>query len=176
MNKKELLTPFIIAALSLLFVAICFMVILTKGKSKLWLAHKLKIGGILLSLSIWSCTGGHGRVTCYDVAAPNSMWINPNSKDGIEIKLDTGNILYGSIVSIQGKDFSFLVTDSTLAKFQRGIISVDEKPENYSKSLKIELDKNIKPGTYILKLFTAKPESQDTIRANREFKLIIKNE
>ena len=97
MDKKEILSPILIAGLSLVFIFISFAVFITNGKSKKWVARKMKIGGILLTLTAASCNGG-GEVTCYDVAETNSMWINNTTANGIELKLDTGNILNGSIL------------------------------------------------------------------------------
>jgi len=175
MNKKEIIIPFFVIGLTLIFASISFAVFITNGKSKKWVARKMKIGGILLTLTAASCNGGGGGVTCYDVAEINSMWINNTSQNGIELKLDTGNILKGSISTIDGKDFSFQVADSVGSKYQKGLILLDSI-SNYSSSFKIELDKNLKPGKYKIKLFASNLASQDTIEPNREFDLTINNE
>lgn len=174
MNKKEIIVPMMAIGLGLAFAAVSLAVVLSRGKSKKWIARKMKLGGLLLTLTAASCNGGGGEVTCYETAEINSMWINPTNQNGIEVKLDTGNILIGNISTIEGKDFSFQVSDSTGKSFQKGIILVDSLT-SYSSTFKIELGKEIKPGKYVLKLYAAKTESQDTMQTKREFQLIIKD-
>ena len=176
MNKKELFIPFIAIGLGLAFALISLAVIISNGKSKKWIARKMKIGGLLLTLTAASCNGGGSEVvTCYETTEINSMWINPTNQNGIEVKLDTGNVLNGTISTIEGNDFSFLVSDSTGKKFQKGMILIDSDTR-YTSNFKIELGKDLKPGKYQLKLFASKVESQDTMKARREFQLIIKND
>jgi len=55
MNKKEFLIPFIFIGLSSAFLFISAMVYFSDGKSKKWVARKMKIGGLLLTLSFFSC-------------------------------------------------------------------------------------------------------------------------
>jgi hypothetical protein len=175
MNKKELFIPFLAIGLGLAFAFVSCAVFLSNGKSKKWIARKIKVGGLLLTITAISCNGSQ-QVTCYDVAETNSMWINNTSQNGIEIRLDTGNVLNGTISTKQGNDFSFQVSDSAGTKFQKGMIKLEKDTVSYSEKFKLELDKNLKPGNYLLKLFAAKPESQDTIDPKRNFSLIIKNE
>ena len=175
MIKKEIITPFLVIGLGLAFTIVTFAVFLSNGKSKKWVTRKMKIGGILLTLTAASCNGGGGEVNCYDVAEINSMYLTNNSVYGIELKLDTNNILKGVISTVHGKDFSFLVSDSTGKKFQKGLIILDTA-SNYTKGIKIELDKSLKAGKYKIKLYDAAISSQDTIRPKREFSLTIKQE
>ena len=58
MNKKEIVIPLMVIGLTLLFAGICVAVFLTNGKSKKWVARKMKIGGMLLTLTAASCNGG----------------------------------------------------------------------------------------------------------------------
>jgi hypothetical protein len=176
MNKKEILVPFIVLALTLLFLGVCVIAFLANGKSKKWIARKMKIGGLLLTLTAVSCNGGGGEVTCYDVAETNAMWINNTSQNGIEVKLDTGNILNGTISTVEGKDFSFLISDSSGTKFQKGQIVLIKDTTGYSENFKIELAKNLKPGKYKLMLYASKAERQDSVGFKRNFNLMIKNE
>jgi len=74
MNNK-LLSPIVIIALvfvGLGFIIVAAVVSLTKGKSAFWVDKKLKIGGVVLTLtSLISCGGNRGVVTCYDTTATN---------------------------------------------------------------------------------------------------------
>jgi hypothetical protein len=174
MNKKELVVPFLAIGLGLAFAFVSIAVMMSNGKSKRWIARKMRIGGLLLTLTAASCNSGGVEVKCYDTAEINSMWINNTSQNGIEIKLDTGNVLNGTISTIHGNDFSFQVSDSAGAKFQKGIIKPEKDSSSYSEKFNLELDKNLRPGKYLLKLYAAKPESQDTLEPKRNFSLIIK--
>jgi len=175
MNKKELLVPFVVIGLGLAFAYVSFAVLMSNGKSKKWVARKIKIGGLLLTLTAASCNGA-GQVTCYDVAEINSMWMENTSQNGIEIKLDTGNVIKGNISTIQGEDFSFQVSDSVGTNYQKGLIRFEKDTVSYNEKFYIELDKGLKPGTYNLKLFDVKPAGQDSIQPKRNFRLIVKNE
>lgn len=170
-----MLIPFLAVLLGMAFAIVSLIVFFSNGKSKKWIARKIKIGGLLLSLTAASCNPGGGEVTCYEVAEINSMWINPSSQNGIEVKLDTGNVLNGLISTIEGEDFSFQVADSAGNKFQQGTIRIDSI-NSYSSNFRIELDKNLKQGKYQLKLYTAGAKSQDSINPKRQYNLIIKNE
>jgi hypothetical protein len=174
MNKKDLILPILAIGLVLAFVSVSAAVILSRGKSKKWIARKMKIGALLLTLSAVSCNGG-GEVTCYDTAETNAMWINPNTQAGIEINPDTGNMVNGHITTIHGEDFSFCIADSAGKKWQTGSIQVDSL-KAYSSTFKIALDTGLKAGKYLLKLYDAKAGSQDTLEPKREFNLVIKNE
>jgi hypothetical protein len=176
MNKKEFIAPVLIIGLSFLFAVICITVFFSNGKSKKWIARKMKIGGLLLTLTAVSCNGGGGEVNCYDVAETNAMWINNTSQNGIEVKLDTGNMLNGTISTVEGKDFSFLISDSTGKKFQKGQIVLIKDTAGYSENFNIELAKSLKPGKYKLMLYASKIENQDSIGPKRNFNLMIKNE
>jgi hypothetical protein len=175
MNKKEIIIPFVAIGLALAFVLVSLAVFMSNGKSKKWIARKIKIGALLLTLTAASCTGGGGEVTCYEVAEINGMYINPTSNEGIEIRLDTGNTIIGNISSIEGKDFSFQISDSLGTKFQKGILLFDNDSVEYSKDFKVELSKDLKPGKYSLKLFDKAIEKQDSVEPKRSFNLIIEN-
>jgi len=150
---------------------------LSNGKSKKWISRKMKIGGLLLTLTAASCNGGGGEVMCYDTVEINSMWMHANGQNGIEIMLDTNNVLIGSISETYGSEFSFAVIDKDENKIQAGnIIPVDGKFNDFRENFKIELNKNLNPGDYALKLFTTGIGGQDTISPRNNFKLIIKNE
>jgi hypothetical protein len=175
MNKKELIAPFLLIGLGLAFTIICFAVFLSNGKSKKWLARKMKVGALLLTLnSVASCEPF--ITTCYDMPAPpNSMWMNGMTESGIEILLDTSNVIYGSVEERQSEEFSFSIYSAENVKIQADtIIAVDGKFDNYSEEFKIELDTNILPGNYSLKLFDVSLERQAESTPRQEFNLIIK--
>jgi len=175
MNKKELITPFAIAALSLIFVAVCFMVFVSGGKSKKWIAHKMKIGGILLSLSAIST--GTGCITCYDMPEPLEITINGSNGYDIEIDLDTGNVISGTLYMKNMKDFSFNITDFDELEKQSGqLISSDGEFGQQTELFTLELDKTLAAGNYSLKIFDCKADLQENTYPFKQFYLKIKNE
>ena len=177
MRKKEIIVPFLVIGLTILFAGICVAVFLSNGKSKKWVARKMKIGGLLLTLTVASCNGGGGEVMCYDTVAPNSIWLHDYNDKGIEIKLDTNNVLIGSISELSGKEFSFAIKDSTDKKFQQGLlVPVDGEFNQSNEDFKIEIDKNLISGKYSLKLYASGIDGQDSTYAAHEVVLLVKDE
>jgi len=176
MTKKEILVPLLVVGLTILFAGVCIAVFFSNGKSKKWVARKMKIGGLLLTLTAASCNGG-GEVMCYETVAPNSMWIEGTRLDSIEISLDTNNVLNGQISSLDGTDFSFRVSDTNKTVMQRGnLLPSDGKFDQFNEAFKIELDKNLQPGTYLLNLYAADISAQDSAYAQNQLNLVIKSE
>ena len=177
MNKKELITPFILVGLGLAFTVVSVAVFLSNGKSKKWVARKMKIGAILLTLT--SAVACDPLITtCYDMPAPpNSMWMNGFTENGLELMLNTSNVLTGTIDERQSEKFSFAILDSTTKMVQNGLlIPVDGKFDTYSENFQIEIDTNISSGAYLLKLYDVDIEGQKNSIPRQEFNLLIKNE
>lgn len=176
MNKKEILIPFVIFGLTILFAGICIGVYISNGKSKKWVARKMKIGGMLLSLT--SVSVGNGCVTCYDMPSEGNI-IQFDNVNGYElaIKLDTGNVITGTIYERRASDFSFSIEDSLEQKFQSGpILPIDGKFDNYEEQIKIELDRNLAAGKYFLKVFATDTLKQANSYPINGFSIIISNE
>lgn len=176
MNKKETLIPFAFMALSLLFIIVCAMVYFSGGKSKKWIARKIRIGGLLLTMTVVSCNGGR-QVKCYDTALSNYMSINNKGEDAIEINIDTNNVLVGTISGRHGDNFSFSIIDKSGKLIQRDfVLPVDSGFNTTYEDFKLAIDKKISEGQYQLKLYASSPKEQDTIQPQNEFILIIKHE
>src|SRR5512137_794435 len=112
MTKKEYLVTIAIIALTAVFALVPVMVYLSNGKSKKWIARKMKIGGLLLTLTAVSCNSGR-QATCYDTEALNFMSLKNAMENKLEINLDTGNILLGHILGRRSNEFSFSIADKT---------------------------------------------------------------
>lgn len=176
MNKKEVITPIIAIGLSLLFAIICIAVFMSNGKSKKWVARKMKIGGMLLGLTAVSV--GSGCVTCYDMPSEGNI-IRFDNLSGyeLEINLDTGNVITGTVYERIASDFSFSIEDSLEQKFQSGpILPIDGKFDNYEEQIKIELDNNLSAGKYFLKVFATDTLQQANSYPINGFSIIINNE
>jgi hypothetical protein len=178
MNKKEILVPFIVIGLSALFAGICIGVFLTKGKSKKWIARKMKIGGLLLTLTAASCNGGGGGVeTCYTEPEPNYFRMRVDSNNTIEINPDTSNVLSGQISQIEGTEFSFALLNEEQKRVQTGmILPKDGKFDAGEEDFKLELDAALTPGKYFLDLYDDALEVQGDRNPKRRVNITIKEE
>jgi hypothetical protein len=175
MNKKEILIPFVFIGLSAAFVFICAMVYFSGGKSKKWIARKMWIGGLLLTMTSFSCNN-NTEVKCYDTVVSNYMGICDEYGKEIEINVDTSNVLKGYITGRYGKDFSFSISTNQGKLVQKDfVVPADSAFDTNNEDFKIAIDQNISPGKYQLKLYAATPKSQDTTQSSNEFQLIIKH-
>jgi len=176
MSKKETIIPLAFVALSLFFIAVSAMVYLSGGKSKKWVARKMRIGGILLTMTAFSCNSSQ-QVKCYDTAPLNYMSLKSSAEKGIEINIDTNNVLIGSISGRHGTDFSFCLTDKAGKSIQKDfVLPVDSAFNSDYEDFKLAIDKKISEGKYQLKLYASSPKGQDSIQPQNEFKIIIKHE
>ncbi len=175
MNKKEIITPILAIGLGLAFAIVSFAVFISKGKSKKWVARKMKIGGLLLTLTFTACD--QLVRTCYDMPAPpNTITIYPNTQNGIELMLDTGNVITGIINEWQGENFSFNIENTNNQIVQSDLlIPIDGKFDNYTEEFKIEIDTNLITGTYLLKLYDVDIAIQANTIPKQEINLLIKN-
>lgn len=175
MNKKELLTPFLLVGLGLAFAFVAFAVFLSNGRSKKWVARKMKIGALLLTISA-AASCDPFITTCYDMPPPpNTMWVNGLTENGLELFLDTSHVITGTVEERQSENFSFSISNAENTKVQAdSILPVDGKFDNYTEEFKIELDTNMLPGTYLLKLFDVSIDKQTEYTPRQEFNLVIK--
>ncbi len=182
MNKNEILIPIFIVLLSVVFAMVSLVVILTSGKSKFWVSKKMKIGAVLLTLSaVVSCNNaGNGTVTCYDMPEPNNMWIEnaDYQTNTINLNLDTSNELSGSIFSRVADKYSFVIKDTIDNRLQIDNISaLDGNFDGESEQFKINIDKKIPSGIYVLELYSFDKSEQDSNSYyQNQFNLNIINE
>lgn len=176
MDKKEFIIPITFIALSLLFAIVSAAVYFSKGKSKKWVARKMKIGAILLTLSASSCEkGGNGPlVTCYDPVIPNTINLDAYTSEKLEIKLDTNNVLSGTIYEVTKSEFSFAVVDGSSTNVQQGALTpADGSFDSNTEVFSLALDTELTPGLYDLKLFDSNIAGQETANVNLSLKLQI---
>jgi len=160
MTKKEIIAPFIVIGLAVLFAAICIIVFLTKGKSKKWIARKMKIGGLLLSLT--AISSGTGCITCYDPPSVDIVRLNDMIDYEIKLNLDTGNVLTGTIYDITASSYSFTVEDELNETRQSDqIIPADGAIDSPEEEIKLEIDNTLPTGDYLLKVFAGDISEQE---------------
>lgn len=177
MTKKEIILPLTVIGLTLLFAGVSLAVFFSNGKSKKWVARKMKIGSLLLTLTAASCNGGGGEVMCYETVAINNIWMENLGENGIEIMLDTGNVLTGHLTGAQDSVYSFRIIDKNDQVFQKGeLIAKDGKFDHLDDVFNIELDKNLEAGDYLLHMFPSSIETQDSSHIISQIDLRIKED
>ena len=175
MNKKEIIIPFLVIGLTVLFAAICLAVFLSNGKSKKWISRKMKIGGLLLSLTAIST--GSGCVSCYDQVRKDIISIDNMDNYEIKLNLDTGNVLTGIIQEITASSYSFSIEDSLYINKQSDkIIPVDGTIDNHEEEIKLVIDENLSAGNYLLKIFIGDISEQENNYPIERLNLSIVND
>ncbi len=177
MTKKEIILPLTVLGLTLVFAGICAAVFLSNGKSKKWVARKMKIGGLLLTLTAASCNGGGGEVMCYETVAVNNIWMENQGEKGIEIMLDTGNVLTGHLTGAQDSVYSFRVSNKNNQIFQKGeLLAKDGNFDQMDEVFNINLDETLSTGDYLLEMFPTGVETQDSSHIISQVNLMIIND
>ena len=177
MDEKEGLTPISIAILTILFTIVSAGVYITRGKSKFWLAKKIKIGALLLTIS--ASVTPYSCVSCYDMPEPaNRFSITDNYGYEIDIDLTVDNKITGTINDREGTNFSFNITDTLLTTKDtlqiENITATDGTFDDYEEKFTINIDKSIESGTYRLNFYEKTKNEQNNPR--EAFILNIKNE
>jgi len=175
MSKKEILFPFIFAGLSFAFVIICLAVYLSAGKSRYWIAQKIKIGALLLGITAFVNTGCRGRVTCYVQVAPNNVAFHENKSELINCSLLDTSKIEGTISFISANSFSYMITDSTYANIiiQENLLPNDGVWNTNQEAFSIKLPPGLKPGNYYLLIFPFEKERQSKINYVRRAELVL---
>lgn len=151
MEQKKTALYLVLPALCILFGGISFMVWATRGKSARWVAHKMKIGGIILTLTTIT-TGCPPEiiVSCYDPIQPDRFVFNQDSYE-LEVDLPQDSVLTGTIHERQGTAFSFEVISADSVSVQKGQVeAVDGSFDQTSESFRMVLDSRIDTGSYQL--------------------------
>jgi hypothetical protein len=175
MNKKEFFIPFIFIGLAAAFLFISAMVYFSNGKKK-WVGRKMKIGSLLLTLSLFSCGNDNYREkpysTCYIVAITVPFYSN-----NIETEIDTNNIIYGSLNGRQNEDFSYTIVDTKgIVKQKNDIFTETYMSDPYSQEFMVEVNKNLNTGNYQFNLYNCKLKEQDPKFLIHKYQFIIKQE
>lgn len=176
MNKKETLIPIVFVALSLLFIAICTMHYLSKGKSAYWLKRKMKIGALLLTLSYFQVNSYSQDQLCYK-PIENKFRLDPKISKTGTFNLQKDNIVIGTIYRCTLNQFSFALFNEKKEMVQKGnLIPVDGVFNAYHEDFKFEIDKTLKSGRYTLLFFNKSEENQNIDNPKDKFYIFIKNE
>ncbi|MFV0555027.1 MAG: hypothetical protein ACK5LR_10045 [Mangrovibacterium sp.] len=165
MENKKLITPILIIGLSAAFAIIALAVYLTRGKSKFWIGKKMLVGSLLLSLNsvaTQSCV-----TSCYDPVVPNHIELDRDDDDyssTININLEENNKITGTLYDRSGTDFSFSISDTLETDtLQVGdIIPTDGEFDSSTEEIYLEIDQTLPKKEYILSVYSAKQDEQES--------------
>lgn len=156
MDKNKSVLPLITIGVSVLFAFACLMVWLSRGKSEMWIARKLKLGG--LALTFTATMAGCSSVTCYD-PAPNNVFMFNNAigGQGVVIKIAEDSVLTGTANSLTFNDFDFVIRQVDGEQIDSGIIQpVDGSFNSSNEDFKMTISKAIPKGKYVIDVLAVK--------------------
>lgn len=188
MEAKRAILPLVLAVLSGVFLITALAVHLTGGRSSRWVSRKMKIGGLILSLTalLNSCTpqltdvpqDGNVPWTCYIMVAPelqtNRFFLEDIADSTITLNHSNAMKIYGEIRKRTLETYSFSIENQLKTVIYKGEIEAkDGSFESETEKIVIRIPAEINEGNYILRLFAA--ESSNQPEWSPDFvKLIIK--
>lgn len=158
--KNLNIVPLVLLVLALAFVVISLAVYLSRGKNKYFLAKKLKLGAMIISLTAVTNGCRTPVVTCYKPAIipeitslqaysySNEIAINPDEN---ELKFKTNNI-YDS-------DLCYIISQSENITLKGDCVVV----EGGEIDLLIKLEEYLLSGVYDLKIFYGKISATENL-------------
>lgn len=162
MEKKNLIVVMLyLSILYLIFVTVSTLLFFNKKSVKL-LKHKLKIGGIIITLTsmLNSCDPLiKPEVSCYMPVVPNNILLDNFSYENsytLTITDMENNIITGKITdrATQSTEFSFQVVDSSGNISQSENISpADGIFDTETEYIRFEIDPSLPSGTYTLNIY-----------------------
>ncbi len=154
MTKKEIVFPFIIFALTIAFAVVSFLLFLSGGKSAKWLARKIKLGALLLTLNAFTPgTAQEIEVSCYDIAEENVMLLKTEQTELI-FKSKSPKVVEAIIDFRTSENYSFCQVDEGNKEIQSGkITALDGKFDEWKEDVEIQLKNDLKAEKYFLLLF-----------------------
>jgi hypothetical protein len=177
MNKKEIIIPFVAIGLVLAFVVVSLAVFTSNGKSKKWVARKMRIGALLLTLNAF--TPGMAQeieVTCYE-PAPSIIMALQNNESSLSFGKNSDKKVKSYIENGIGKDYSFCLVDEKNNKIQTGTITaLDGEFNSYKENFEVLLDKNLKHGRYYLLFYSSLINDQNLSVVFNRIQIDIKDE
>jgi len=173
MSIKELFTPVFVVGLSLAFTIVTLAVSVSKGKSKKWIARKMKIGGLLLSLTVAiSSNGQEIEVTCYEPAKIETDVITIKEIGSDKSDYDQLRQIKGFVESRRSDIFSFCLINYLGTKvYSNNIEASDGKFDSPKEDFIIHMPNKLPEGQYILVIYNDGKNNQRT--ETQKHKLVI---
>jgi len=171
MNElKKISIPVVLLVLSGAFLLVCLMVYFYKGKSAKWVARKMKLGAVIITITTVS-TGCPTPpiITCYDPMPTN--WFSFDSIDqtdySVVADLPSDSVLTGKVYQPDFDRYTYkiMVGDSQLVD-KGNIVAVDGSFDASEEDFKMTINSAIDTGSYQLVIF-----SSDSNRGGDEFEV-----
>ena len=164
--EKKLITAAAFGLLCAVFALVSLLVILTK-RHPFFVAKKLRLGALLISLSGAAAGCSTPTPTCYDPVGYNYIEVDQINTQNYSISLNrsVSDTVTGKIYSRRGTMFSYAVCNSA-----DSIVSKDNIPpfdgafDENTEEFKIGLDRTIPAGDYDLRFYQV---SKDSIQNSR---------
>ncbi|MCK4665227.1 hypothetical protein KAU33_00660 [Candidatus Dependentiae bacterium] len=159
--KKEILISIYIGILSGLFFLVSFLLYLTKGKNSNFLDQKLKLGALIIAMTVTiSCAPRH--TPCYEPVVINDFLITSdyrvhieNSHNRLPIVEAEKKVISGCISDRYGYEFSYILYDWNAKIIQSGDLkSSDGKFDETIEGFEIKLKKKLITGAYSINFYT----------------------
>ncbi len=180
MTKKEILIPFLVAGLTLLFAGICVAVFLSNGKSKKWVARKMKIGGLLLSLTSITCSNVPPETSCYIIdysrTPSNLVEIKTNQRNTLIINRANDSIVECEITQKKSKNFSYAIYNYANKIVQKSnIVPFNENKEDKIAKFKLKINSKLPSGKYYIEFFAVDTSLQSANYPKNHTSLLLTN-
>jgi len=158
----------LIAVLSIAFAFTNLLVWITKGKDKIWITRKLRLGGILLGLTTVGMTDVSCRVTCHDapseplllytllLSSINLISFNSAAQNGKEItvSLSGSTAITGTIYNRQSAAFSYFIINASGSTVQSAdLTALDGNFDTPTENFSFNLNAGIVSGDYTIKIY-----------------------
>ncbi|GEM_PF-2735753 len=157
MKFKDIISPLLLIALGILFLAASAWVFISKDKRAI--RYKYKIGGLLLSLSLFassSCSSNDPVLMCYDPAPPNNSIYPLTEKNNLELE----DSLLFHIYSPTHLYYSYQIKDSTENKeLQKGKLEFSKEKQFYFVPMKIMPDQY--DGSFFINIYGEDKEDME---------------
>lgn len=180
MNElKKGILPLVLLVISGAFLVVSLIVLLRGNKSGKWISRKMKLGGLILTLTplVNACdpaqtaalTDSNPPWTCYIMAMPDStehqkqniFYVETNNDSLITLNLRRENQIKGEIRNRTYEIFSFAVIDQQGNKLQcDNILASDGVFDERIESFDINVDQKLPNGLYIIRFFESAKENQ----------------
>jgi hypothetical protein len=176
---RRYLLPVLVAGVGIAFAAACLLAWLTRGRG-LGLRAKLRLGGLLLTLTGVTATMGLGCVMCYDSGPGDNEFVFDaySYNTPLAINLSQTNILHGTIHYRTVSSFSWALYDEVPATSlaSNNIIPADGAFDQTTERFLITLPEDLDNGAYKLRLYPSDVTNQHQTWHRMEIPLVINSD
>jgi hypothetical protein len=172
---KKVSLPIVLAILSAVFLAISFIVYLKGGNSAKWISRKMKIGGLMLSLTALLNACDPARTgalidndppfTCYMIAMPidttNRIYVETDKDSIIALNYPEEREIKGEIRYRTGNEYSYALYNTSDSIVDKENIRPNDGVFNSdTEDFRIKLSPNLEKGDYSIRFYNTNSNDQ----------------